>query len=85
MVKYTPAMQETQKTQVQFLVRNSPWKRASQATPVFLPEKPHGQRSLVSYSPWSYKELDKTEVTEGSTALYYSGEDHQQLQHPKTF
>ena len=32
-----------------------------QPTPVLLPGKPHGQRSLVSYSPWSYKELDTTE------------------------
>ena len=24
-------------------------------------EDPHGQRSLVSYSPWSHKELDVTE------------------------
>ena len=28
------------------------WKRAWQPTPVFLPEKFHGQRSLESYSPW---------------------------------
>ena len=69
MVKYTPAMEETQETQVQFLVGNNPWKRASQATPVFLPEKSHGRRTLVGYSPWSRKELDKTEVTECSTAL----------------
>ena len=27
-------------------VRNIPWKRAWQPTPVFLPEEPHGQRSL---------------------------------------
>jgi len=24
-------------------------------------EKPHGQRSLVGYSPWGHKELDTTE------------------------
>ena len=24
-------------------------------------ENPHGQRSLVSYSPWGYKESDPTE------------------------
>ena len=24
-------------------------------------ENPHGQRSLVGYSPWSYKESDTTE------------------------
>ena len=27
----------------------------------FLPEKSHGQRSLVGYSPWGQKELDMTE------------------------
>ena len=32
-----------------------------QPTPVFLPEKSHGQRSLVGYSPWGRKELDMTE------------------------
>ena len=26
-------------------------------------ENPHGQRSLVGYSPWGHKELDTTEVT----------------------
>ena len=30
-------------------------------TPVFLPVESHGQRSLVSYSPWEHKELDMTE------------------------
>ena len=36
------------------------WKRKWQSTPVFLPGKPHGRRSLVGYSPWSRKE-DPTE------------------------
>jgi len=31
-------------------------------------EKPHGQRSLVGYSPWGCKELDTTEQL--STAQY---------------
>ena len=26
-------------------------------------ENPHGQRSLVGYSPWSSKELDTTKAT----------------------
>ena len=26
-------------------------------------ENPHGQRSLVGYSPWGRKESDRTEVT----------------------
>ena len=30
-------------------------------TPVFLPGKFHGRRSLIGYSPWGCKELDKTE------------------------
>ena len=38
-----------------------PWKRKSQPTPVLLPGKFHGWRSLVSYSPWGCKELDMTE------------------------
>ena len=35
--------------------------RKWQPTPVFLPGEFHGQRSLVSYSPWDGKELDSTE------------------------
>ena len=40
-----------------------PWRRAWQPHPIFLPGEFHGQRNLVDYSPWSYKELDTTEVT----------------------
>jgi len=29
-----------------------PWRRKWQPTPVFLPGKSHGWRSLVGYSPW---------------------------------
>ena len=32
-----------------------PWRRAWQPTPVFLPGKFHGQRSLRGYSPWGRK------------------------------
>ena len=35
--------------------------RAWQRTAVFLPGKFHGQRSLLGYSPWGLKELDKIE------------------------
>ena len=31
-----------------------------QPTPVLLPGKPHGQRSLVGYIPWGCKESDMT-------------------------
>ena len=36
------------------------WRRKWQSTPVLLPGKLHGQRSLVGYSPWGRKELDMT-------------------------
>ena len=32
-------------------VRKTPWRRAWQPTPIFLPGESHGQRSLVGYSP----------------------------------
>ena len=40
-----------------------PWMRALRPTPVFLPGEPHGQKSLMGYSPWSRKGLDTTKVT----------------------
>ena len=36
-------------------VREIPWRRNWQPTPVFLPGKSHRQRSLVGYSPWGRK------------------------------
>ena len=36
-------------------------KRQWQSTPVFLPGKSHGQRSLIGCSPWGHKESDTTE------------------------
>jgi len=38
-----------------------PWRRKWQPTPVFLPGKPHGQRSLVGHSPYGHNESEKTE------------------------
>ena len=42
-------------------IRKIPWRREWPPTPVLLPEKFHGQRSLAGYSPWGCKELDTTE------------------------
>ena len=42
-------------------VRKIPWRRKWQPTPVSLPGKSHGQRSLAGYSPWGHKQLDTTE------------------------
>ena len=37
------------------------WRRQWHPTPVLLPGKPHGWRSLVGSSPWGRKEADTTE------------------------
>ena len=44
-------------------VRKSPWRRAWQPTPVFLPGESHGPESLAGYSPWGHKDSDMTEAT----------------------
>ena len=42
-------------------VQKIPWRREWQSTPVFLPGKPHGQRSLTGYSLWDGKESETIE------------------------
>jgi len=42
-------------------VRKISWRKKWQLTPVSLPEKSHGQRSLAGYSSWGCKELERTE------------------------
>ena len=42
-------------------VRKICWRKKWEPTPLFLPEKSHGQRSLVGYSPGGRRELDMTE------------------------
>ena len=54
-VKYLPAMQ---KTWVQSLDQEDPWRKEWQPTPVFLPGEFHVQRSLMGYSLWGRKESD---------------------------
>ena len=39
------------------------WRTKQQLTPVFLPGKSHGQRSLAGCNPWGSKELDTGEHT----------------------
>ena len=55
MVKNLPGMQETQ---VRSLNWENPPEKGMATTPVFLPGKSHGQKSLVGYSPQGHKELD---------------------------
>ena len=58
MVKNLSVMQETR---VQSWVKEIPWRREWLPTPVFLPGKFNGERSLAGHSPWDCKELDMTE------------------------
>ena len=39
-----------------------PWRRQWQPSPVFLPRKSLGRRSLAGCSPWGRKESDTTEL-----------------------
>ena len=65
-------MQETQETWVRFLGWEDPLEKEVATHSSFLPGKVHGQRSLVSYSPWGHKESDMTEHTNTHhTARYF--------------
>ena len=46
-----------------------PWRRKWQPTPAVLPEKSHGQRSLVGYSSWGHKRLGHNLVTKTTTIV----------------
>ena len=56
-------------------MRNIPCRRKWQPTPVSLPEKPHGQRSLVGYSPEGPRELDATEWLSTHVCQLYLNRD----------
>ena len=45
---------------VQSWVGKIPWRRKWQPTPVFLPGKSHGQRSLEGYSSWGCKRVSRS-------------------------
>ena len=50
------------------------WRRQWHPTPVLLPGKSHGRRSLVGCSPWGHKELDTTERLHFDFSLSCIGE-----------
>ena len=52
------------------------WRRQWQPTPVLLPGKSHGRRSLVGCSPWGRKESDMTEWLHFHFSLSCIGEGH---------
>ena len=55
MVKYLPTMRETR---VRSLGREDPLEKEMATTPVRLPGKSRGRRSLEGYSLWGRKESD---------------------------
>ena len=56
-----------------------PWRRKWQPTPVLLPGKSHGQRSLVGYSLWGRKESDTTERLHCHCLLCYHHQERFQV------
>ena len=67
-VKNPPAMQGTQD---QSLDQEDAWRKKWQPTPVVLPRKSHGQRSLVGYSPCGRKRIRNDLVTKPSPQREY--------------
>ena len=66
-------MQETPETQVGSVAGKIPWSGKWQLTPVFLPEKFQGQRSLEGCRPG---ESQRPERTEHVHALLYTYNTH---------
>ena len=52
------------------------WRRQWHPTPVLLPGKSHGRRSLVGCSPWGHEESDTTERLHFHFSLSCIGEGH---------
>ena len=50
------------------------WEKAWHPTPVLLPGKSHGRRSLVGCGPWGHEELDMTEWLQFHFSLSRTGE-----------
>ena len=67
MVRHLPAMWETR---VWSLSQEDPWRRKWQPSPVLLPGRFHGRRSLIGYSPWDLEESDTTEWLHFMGALF---------------
>ena len=59
---YGPAS-NAEEAEIERTYEDPQWRRQWHPTPVLLPGKPHGRRSLVGCSPWGHTESDTTEVT----------------------
>ena len=74
MVKRLPTMWE--RPGFNSWVRKILWRRKWHRTPVLLPGKSHGRRSMIGYSPRGHKESDTTE------RLYFTSLYRLQVAHP---
>ena len=54
--------------------QEDPLEKEMATTPVLLPGKFHGQRSLVGYSPWGVKESDMTECLTPHLLIYFNSQ-----------
>ena len=59
---------------------NVPWRSKWQSTPVFLPGKSHGHRSLACCSPWGCKELDTSEQLNNKNMMKLITEEYRENQ-----
>ena len=55
-------MQEMKRRRFDPWVSKIPWRRKGQPPPGFFPGETNGQRSLVGYSSWGWKELDMATI-----------------------
>ena len=63
-----------------YWVRKIPWRREWKHTPVFLPGKSHGQRSLAGYSPWGHKSVRHNLATKQQQIHLYDAAAAKSLQ-----
>ena len=61
------------------------WRRKWQSTPILLPEKVRGYRSLAGYSPQDYKESDTTKVTQQHANVIKLTKGQRQFDGTKSF
>ena len=73
MVKNPPAVQEAR---ISSRDRKNPWRRKWRFTPVFLPGKSHGQRSLAGYTVHGVAKGSNELHTLGVTVTAAIGLDH---------
>ena len=72
-----PAWGLLEEVAIIFITSTIVWPQVKwQSTPVLLPGKFHGLRSLVGYSPWGRKELDTTEQLHFTSLLQITGREH---------